>query len=670
MLTTHSCGHTDTQSQLRVNHDEIIARLAGLDDAIQCANSRLLAVSRERPDETQVVESADGVLSKVGELDDASRCSGVQALRDCISTAETVRNTLKSAYDSDGKSMMRFSDDSGYGGLDDHQQGYGISDSDNTQREDLPGVNEDWFDADEFLGLSEADHDDSIPGEVLSMLIDGFREQAQKDLDAGNARRAEAHLIEAIEHAEEREARHGVPFKDRVELQEKLAVVYQNQKKWAEARKILLGLLQRDGESEPEFAAEKTLQHSRQYLLLATIHHDMYLAHPGNEDPQQAPDLRYAERFATRAFSKMFKLRGTTSDRPDSGFLEAVRMLIQIHEAQGRTVLADSYRRKFLTSNIPADPLPNELLRSLSLNTSDFDIIEVDDLLVSAIKQNDQTNIQSLLQTANVNYRCSNGKTPLMYAVEQADDITIRKLLSHGAEINATTSSGSTALHQAVAKGHVRMVRLLLELDANIEATDNNLATPLVKAVEKNHGLLVSFLLGRSANIHVKDKAGWTLLHHAAHNGAVDVLQHLLYPSHKMNVDATCPARKTALHYCAELTLIDPARILLDHGANADAEDAASRTPLFFAVNKPCNKKREQFVQLLLDRRAQIDPARLPARQRDYAALQSHPSRKESSLPSSSGRRGSANSVATLGTTATGRSFLRRFSISSRQTRE
>lgn len=652
-----------------MNHDQILARLARLDQAIKRANSRLLTVSRERPDETQAVDSAGAVASKVGELDDASGCSGVQTLRDSISIAETVRNNFESAYDPDGKSLMRFSVDFDRGAPDDYQ-GNAMSDLDETQPEEVSGGNDDRFDTDEFFGLSEADRDDSRPGEVLSMLIDDLREHAQKDLEAGNPKRAEVHLIEAIEHAEERQAKRGIPFKDRVELQETLAVVYQNQKKWAEARKILHGLLQQDGKPGRWYAAEKALQRSRQYLLLATIHHDMYLAHPGKEDPQQSADLRSAERYATLAFSKRFKLRGTTNDPQDSGFLEAVRMLIQIHEAQGRTVLADSYRRQFMTSNTPADPLPNELLRSLSLNTSDFDVVDIDDLLVSAIKQKDQANIQSLLQTANVNYRCSNGKTPLMYAVEQADEVTIRKLLSHDAEINATTSSGSTALHQAVAKGNVRMVRLLLELDADIEATDNNLATPLVKAVEKNHGLLVSYLLGQGANIHVKDKAGWTLLHHAAHNGAVDVLQHLLYPSHEMDVDATCPARKTALHYCAELTLIDPARILLDRGANVEAEDAASRTPLFFAVNKPCNQKREQFVKLLLDHGAQIDPTRLPARQRDYAALQSHPSRVDSSLSSPPRRRGSTHSDATLGTTATGRSFLRRFSINSKHTRE
>lgn len=287
------------------------------------------------------------------------------------------------------------------------------------------------------------------------------------------------------------------------------------------------------------------------------------------------------------------------------------------------------------------------------------------------IRTRDQDHIQDLLNTADVNCRCNKGRTALMYAVEQGDEVTTRKLLDRGAEINATTVSGTTALHQTVMKGNVRMARLLLDLDADIEAKDQNLATPLVKAVEKNQGLLVSFLLGQSANIHVKDKAGWTLLHHAAHNGAVDVLKHLLYPPHgeNVNVNATCPAGKTALHYCAELTLIEPARILLSHKADIDALDANSRSPLFFAANMPSNEKREQFVNLLLENGAVIDTARLPARRRDYPALQNHPPCMQSSALSPQRRRESGSTSGTAGTTQIPRStWLRRFSSNNRQT--
>jgi ankyrin repeat protein len=648
-----------------VNHDEIIVRLVKLDRAIKRANRRLASLSPETQGKSAISDSGRTLPSETEDHEDADGHDAFKTLRDCISTAETVRETFESAYDPDGESVMRFPDDFGYDGIED--EGYGDSDPGIPLPEDDSRVHARMgprIDADDFVGHPNPDHDDPTPLEVLSGFIDDLRKQAKKDLEAGNPKRAEVNLVEAINHAEEREVMHGTPFKDKIDLQETLAIAYQKQKKWAEARKILHGLLQAEGNSASEPPTEKVLQRSRHYLLLATIHHEMYLAHPNHQNPQESADLQSAERFAKLAFNKSYKLRELTTDEEGPNLLDAVQLLIHIHEAQGRTVIADSYHRQFMANRSPTNPLSDELLRSLSLNTSsDFDVIDKDELLISTIKQRDQSQIQSLLSTANVNCRCSKGRTPLMYSVHQSDEVTIRKLLDHGAEINATTASGLTALHQAVAKGDLRMARLLLELDADIEARDRNLATPLLKAVEKNHALLVSYMLGQGADIHVKDKAGWTLLHHATYNGAVDVLKHLLYPSHEIKVNETCPAGKTALHYCAELTLIDPAKILLQHGANVDALDANSRSPLFLAVNKPFNGKREQFVNLLLEFNAQVDPKVLPVRQRDYPALHNHPSMVHNAAFSSPMRRGSSSTIATTGTSQTKGSFLRRFSL-------
>ncbi len=619
----------------------------------------------DKPGSLQKVSLESAVQGKIEHFDDAEGPDGLQTLKECIRTAETVRGTFESTYDPDDISTMRFSDD--FDSETSHEEAYGNSDLDETNPKDVAMANNGGLA--ELVGLPNLNHDEPTPLDVLSFFIDDLKEHSQKDLEAGNPKRAEGNLVEAINHAEEREKRHGIPFKDRVEVQESLAFIYQKQKKWAEARKIVHSLLQEDGASEPGLASEKDLQRSRQYLLLANVHFEMYQAHDSDKNPLEAANLQAAERFAKLAFSKRYRLRGPLSDRPDPSLLESVQALITIHEAQGRTVLAESYYRQFMATCTPISSLPDAHLQMLTGATgSDFDVIDIDELLISAIRTGDQHQIQSLLATADVNCRCSKGRTPLMHGVEQGDEVTIRKLLDHGAEINATTASGATALHHAVLKGNVRMARLLLELDGDMEAKDKNLATPLLKAVEKNHGLLVSYLLGQGANVHVKDKAGWTLLHHAAHNGAVDVLKHLLYHSHKVDVNAPCPAGKTALHYCAELTSTEAAGILLSHDADVDALDASSRSPLFFAVNKPPNEKRERFVTLLLDRGAVIEAENLPPRQRDYPVLQTHPSRRGSTVSSSSGRRESTSTMAASGSPQTGRSFWpRRFSLNSGQ---
>lgn len=664
LLTIHRFEHAETHDQLRENHNEILVRLARLDREIERGNARLRSSSSESPGTRQTLGASGDVENNHEELDDAESYDGLQILKECISTAETVRDNFESAYDPDGISLVRFADDFEHQVSD--EELYGQSDLDDTEPEKLINHHDSGVRVDDFVGHPNPDHDETMPLEVLSLLIDDLKEHARNDLEAGNPKRAEANLVEVINHAEERESRHGMLFKERVEIQEMLALIYQKQKKWAEARKILHVLLQEGGESRPELATEQEWQRSRQYHMLATVHLAMYQAHPSDGNPQEAPHLQAASRFANLAVNKNCKLRGVNFGSQDPNLLESVQTLITILETQGRTVLAESYYRKFMANRTTANPSAEALLRSLSTApSSDFDVIEIDDLFISAIRTGDQNQIQGLLSTADVNCRCNQGKTPLMHSTELEDEITIRKLLDHGAEINATADSGGTALHQAVIKNNVRMARLLLDLDADIEAKDKNLATPLVKAVEKNHGLLVSYLLSQGANTHVKDRAGWTLLHHAAHNGAVDVLKHLLYPSHEVDVNATCPAGKTALHYCAELTLIEPAKTLLGHNADVDALDANSRSPLFFAVNKPCNEKREQFVTLLLKNGAQIDAARLPTRRRDYPALQNYPSNVISTVPSSIRR---CESTSTIATSRTSRSsWLRRISFGSRQ---
>lgn len=86
-------------------------------------------------------------------------------------------------------------------------------------------------------------------------------------------------------------------------MQETLVIIHEKQKKWAEARKIIHGLLQEAGGSKSAHAAEEALQRSRQYLLLASVRHSIYEAHPNGENPREAAELKAAERFSQFAFN-------------------------------------------------------------------------------------------------------------------------------------------------------------------------------------------------------------------------------------------------------------------------------------------------------------------------------------------------------------------------------
>src|SRR5207244_2367064 len=107
-----------------------------------------------------------------------------------------------------------------------------------------------------------------------------------------------------------------------------------------------------------------------------------------------------------------------------------------------------------------------------------------------------------------INERCSNGWTPLMYAVDCTHtrvcdcEKIIDKLIHHEAQINATVLGEDghqyTALHQASAKGNERMVQVLIRKEADKDACAPY--TPLVTAVKHNEAAIVDLLLDYGAD--------------------------------------------------------------------------------------------------------------------------------------------------------------------------
>lgn len=164
------------------------------------------------------------------------------------------------------------------------------------------------------------------------------------------------------------------------------------------------------------------------------------------------------------------------------------------------------------------------------------------------------------------------------------------------------------------------MIELLVELDADIECRTKDGATPLLMAVGENQTYAVSVLLRHQANVSAQDTSGWGVLHYAVHKSADDLMRILLYRDPMPDVNCKSVAGSTPLHLAAERTLMAAAQLLLESGADVEAQDISSRkrTPLFLAVSKPPNWQREAFVSLLLDHNAIVDRTRLPSTARNY----------------------------------------------------
>ena len=98
-----------------------------------------------------------------------------------------------------------------------------------------------------------------------------------------------------------------------------------------------------------------------------------------------------------------------------------------------------------------------------------------------------------------------NGKTRLIIAVENNQNLIVRKLIERGANIEAIDFSGKTPLIIAVENNNLAIVRELLERGANKEVSDLFGKTPLIIAVENNMYTIFRELLDKGANKEALD---------------------------------------------------------------------------------------------------------------------------------------------------------------------
>lgn len=119
---------------------------------------------------------------------------------------------------------------------------------------------------------------------MLISLIESFQMKAQKEFKEGNFKRAETSQIEAITHLKEREASYGVPFDDRVHMQQFLAEIYMKQHSLEQALSIMLELVNSGSDPANEEDQTVVLVQAKQHQLLAEIYHERYLSNSNTAD--------------------------------------------------------------------------------------------------------------------------------------------------------------------------------------------------------------------------------------------------------------------------------------------------------------------------------------------------------------------------------------------------
>ncbi|KAH8995437.1 ankyrin repeat-containing domain protein [Lactarius akahatsu] len=182
-------------------------------------------------------------------------------------------------------------------------------------------------------------------------------------------------------------------------------------------------------------------------------------------------------------------------------------------------------------------------------------------------------------------------------------------LLERGVGVNASDKDHWTPLHSASYYGRSEIVRVLLDHGANVNAENHEGETPLElvsrgKYNSEDDGVRIAqLLLDRGADVKAQPKGHWTPLNWASYYGKPDIVRLLVDHGATVNLNANESLLRTPLHDVSrgEYKFQDDgarvAQILLERGADVNAQDINRETPLHFASVSG----RLEIARVLLD---------------------------------------------------------------------
>ncbi|KAL5094904.1 hypothetical protein Trisim1_003512 [Trichoderma cf. simile WF8] len=207
---------------------------------------------------------------------------------------------------------------------------------------------------------------------------------------------------------------------------------------------------------------------------------------------------------------------------------------------------------------------------------------------------------------ADIEILSDDGRTPLLHAVQEQMESTVKLLTTRGANVNFI-HLGTTALHTAAQMGYSAIFEYLLKGGADIHAGAETAAgTPLHAACTMIDGNpMIQRLIDLGAVIDETNEEGQTPLHIASLYGKPANLKLLI--NNGANIEARDGRSRTPVLFMSfEEQRKECLRALIKHGADVNVADHDGRTPLYLAAG---DETLEDFVPELLEAGAAVDVA-------------------------------------------------------------
>ena len=183
---------------------------------------------------------------------------------------------------------------------------------------------------------------------------------------------------------------------------------------------------------------------------------------------------------------------------------------------------------------------------------------------------------------ADVNFRNSRGKTPLMCAAERGYYMCTRALATAGADVNAYDDGGRSILMRAIKAGSLECAALIVQEGADVNVSNNyGSKTPLLLAVEGKPTDIVKLLLDAGADVNLQDPANRSAIEAASYEEDTEILCLLIEAGADVKADGAL-----ALQCAAKNLNYNCMKVLIEAGAKVNGVNGDNRVllDLAFAV--------------------------------------------------------------------------------------